>query len=123
MDKVLVIGGAGFIGSHTADALSDQGFDVTISDNHESSWLRDDQSMIIGDILNVEDVKNAVSGCRYVYHLLMSGLAPKGTDLESIKMSKSPQINRKYCERVVGGLTNIKPQIIFLENKMRRTQK
>ena len=67
MDKVLVIGGAGFIGSHTADALSDQGFDVAIFDNHESSWLRDDQTMIVGDILNVEDVKNAVSGCKYVY--------------------------------------------------------
>lgn len=49
---------------------------------------------------------------KYVYHLLMSGLAPKGADLESIKMTKNPRINRKYCERVVGGLTNIKPQII-----------
>ena len=49
---------------------------------------------------------------KYVFHLLLSGVAPKGTDLESIKMTKNPDANRKYCERVVGGLVNIKPQIV-----------
>jgi hypothetical protein len=49
---------------------------------------------------------------KYVYHLLLSGVAPKDTDLESIKMTKSPRINKKYCERVVGGLVNLKPKII-----------
>lgn len=33
MNKVLVIGGAGFIGSHTADALTRDGCDVRIADN------------------------------------------------------------------------------------------
>jgi len=61
---------------------------------------------------------------KYVYHLLLSGVAPKGTDLESIKMTKSPEINEKYCERVVGGLVNIKPQIIirFVEDKLTRLE-
>ena len=31
--KALVIGGAGFIGSHTVDALIQKGFDVRILDN------------------------------------------------------------------------------------------
>ena len=30
MEKVVVIGGSGFIGSHTADSLSDAGYKVTI---------------------------------------------------------------------------------------------
>ena len=30
MDKVVVIGGSGFMGSHTADELSNRGFEVTI---------------------------------------------------------------------------------------------
>ena len=30
MEKVVVIGGSGFIGSHTADCLSDKGYEVTI---------------------------------------------------------------------------------------------
>jgi len=48
---------------------------------------------------------------RYVYHLLLSGVAPKGADIESVKMTKNPDVSRKYCEKVVGGLVNIKPDI------------
>jgi hypothetical protein len=47
----------------------------------------------------------------YVYHLLLSGEAPKGTSIESIKMAKSPLVNGKYCSRVVGGLLNTRPEI------------
>lgn len=68
MDKVVVIGGSGFIGSHTADVLSKKGFQVVIFDCTESPWLRDDQEMIIGDILDADQVRNAVSGSKYVYH-------------------------------------------------------
>lgn len=48
---------------------------------------------------------------KYVYHLLLSGVAPLGTDLESIKMTKNPDVTMSYCRRVVGGLKNIKPQV------------
>ena len=48
----------------------------------------------------------------YVYYLLLSGVAPKGTDLESVKMSKNPRVNKKYYTRVVGGLVNVKPQAV-----------
>ena len=43
MNKVLVIGGSGFMGSHIVDFLSDNGYVVTILDKVKSSWLRDDQ--------------------------------------------------------------------------------
>ena len=39
MDKVVVIGGAGFLGSHTADELTRRGYRVTIFDQIESPWL------------------------------------------------------------------------------------
>ena len=58
----------------------------------------------------------------YVFHLLMNGMAPKGTDLESIKMTKNPVTSKKYCERVVGGLLNIRPKIVVRlleDNKIR----
>lgn len=48
----------------------------------------------------------------FVLHLLLSGVAERGVDLESIKMTKSPTTALKYCERVVGGLVNNKPQAI-----------
>mgnify|MGYP003148786358 FL=1 len=38
-------------------------------------------------------------------------MAPKGTDLESIKMTKNPNVNYKYCRRIVGGFKNIKPEV------------
>ncbi len=49
---------------------------------------------------------------KHVYRPLLSGVAPNGTDLESIKMSKNPNSQKKYYERVVGGLVNTFPQII-----------
>ena len=49
---------------------------------------------------------------KFVHHLLLSGVAPKGTDLESIKMTKSPKVSGEYCERVVGGLVNLNPEVI-----------
>ena len=39
-------------------------------------------------------------------------MAEKGADLESIKMTKNPKTSKKYCERVVGGLKNVKPLLI-----------
>lgn len=76
MDKVVVIGGAGFMGSHTADMLSDCGFKVTIFDNQPSSWLRDDQNMVVGDILDRDTVNTVVSGAKYLYHF--AGIADIG---------------------------------------------
>src|SRR5687768_17451347 len=69
MSTALVTGGAGFLGSHIADELSRRGFRVTILDRHPSPWLRDDQTMVIGDILDVEDVRRAMLGAEYVFHL------------------------------------------------------
>jgi len=76
MDKIVVIGGAGFMGSHTADALSQQGYNVTIFDNKTSPWLRNDQEMVIGDILDREAVNHVVQGAKVVYHY--AGIADIG---------------------------------------------
>ena len=61
---------------------------------------------------------------KYVYLLLLNGVAEKGSDLESIKMTKNPTVSKKYCERVVGGLVNLKPQIILKleEDKLTRLE-
>ena len=76
MDKVVVIGGAGFMGSHTADFLSGRGFKVTIFDNQPSSYLRADQEMVVGDILDPDTVNAVVSGAKYLYHF--AGIADIG---------------------------------------------
>jgi UDP-glucose 4-epimerase len=63
-----VIGGAGFLGSHVADALSDAGYQVRIFDRLRSQWLRPNQQMIVGDILDAEAVHAAVIGAEVVYN-------------------------------------------------------
>ena len=71
--KVVVTGGAGFLGSHVADALTVKGYDVTIFDTHESKFINEKQKMVIGDILDHKQIEKAVKGCQYVFHF--AGLA------------------------------------------------
>ena len=66
--KVVVFGGSGFLGSHVADALTKAGYDVRIFDLEESRFIHDNQEMIIGDILDLPAVSNAIKGCDYVYN-------------------------------------------------------
>lgn len=65
----VVFGGSGFLGSHIADALSDSGYRVRIFDKVKSPYLRSGQEMILGDILNLDQVKDAVTDTDVLYHL------------------------------------------------------
>lgn len=69
MKTALVTGGAGFLGSHIADELSRRGFRVKILDRRPSTWPLQDQTMIEGDILDVNDVDRALAGADCVFHL------------------------------------------------------
>ena len=60
--KITVFGGSGFLGSHICDKLSEAGHAVTIVDLHPSPWLRPDQTMLAGNILDEETVNRAVAG-------------------------------------------------------------
>lgn len=75
-ERVLVIGGSGFMGSHTADELSKRGFAVAIFDRTASPWLHDDQVMIIGDFMDTNTLQAAMNGAVIVYHF--AGVADIG---------------------------------------------
>lgn len=66
--RAVIFGGSGFIGSHTADVLSEKGHDVTIFDTRESSYMRPDQHMLVGSILDKGDVEKAVKSSDIVYN-------------------------------------------------------
>jgi len=68
MKKAIVIGGSGFIGSHVADHLSESGYQVTIYDQTKSKWLRTDQNMVIGDVLDEEKLNYTIKGSEVVYN-------------------------------------------------------
>jgi UDP-glucose 4-epimerase len=74
--NVTVFGGSGFLGSHVCDKLSDAGHQVRIFDMRPSPWLRPDQDMIIGDILDEAAVEAAVAGSQIVYNF--AGIADIG---------------------------------------------
>jgi UDP-glucose 4-epimerase len=66
--RVLVTGGAGFIGSHVVDRLASAGHVPRILDTRPSPW-HDDVETVIGDVRRVEDVRRALRGCDAVCHL------------------------------------------------------
>ncbi|MBX9681268.1 MAG: NAD-dependent epimerase/dehydratase family protein [Gemmataceae bacterium] len=75
MDKCLVTGGAGFIGSHLVDGLLAEGFAVRVLDDLSSGKLenlahvKDRIEFQQGDIVSREDVRKAVEGCSFIFHL------------------------------------------------------
>jgi len=75
--RVLVTGGAGFIGSHLVDKLMELGHSVRVLDDLSAGsldnierWLNHENfEFIKGDMRNPEVVKEAVNGVDVVFHL------------------------------------------------------
>lgn len=66
--KIVVFGGSGFLGSHVADVLSEEGHNVMIFDLKPSAYLREDQAMVVGDILDSKAVERVAEGAEVVYN-------------------------------------------------------
>jgi UDP-glucose 4-epimerase len=68
--KVLVTGGAGFIGSHVVDALIAAGHEPRIFDVIPSRWHDPAEfDTFIGDLTDADAVKHAARGCDAIAHL------------------------------------------------------
>lgn len=74
--RVLITGGAGFVGSHTADALLHAGHEVRIFDNLTSqvhqggvnSYIPRDAEFILGDVRNLSQMGKAVKDADVILH-------------------------------------------------------
>ena len=66
--KVLVTGSSGFIGSHVADSLEEEGYNVVLFDSVPSKYKSKTQQEFIGNILNPDDIETAMKGCEIIYH-------------------------------------------------------
>ena len=67
--RVLVTGGAGFIGSHVVDRLLLAGYEPCIFDLVGSRYHAANVEQLIGDVLDITAVGAAVRGCDAVVHL------------------------------------------------------
>ena len=72
MNKVVVTGGAGFIGSHIVDKLVSDGFSVLVVDNlstGEKANVNKNATLHVVDIREYEKLQEVISGADYVFHL------------------------------------------------------
>ena len=103
--KALITGGAGFIGSHLADALLDRGDQVILLDDLSTGRLaniehlldRPDVEFVLGSILNADLVDHVVSRADAVFHLA----AAVGVNLIVEKPLESLMTNIRGTETVV----------------------
>jgi UDP-glucose 4-epimerase len=84
MRKVLITGGAGFIGSNLADRLVADGLDVTVYDNF-STGRREfvsglDARVVEADVLDTAALEGALAGCDTVFHLAANADVRHGLD-------------------------------------------
>ncbi len=104
MKRVLVTGGAGFIGSNLTDALIANGFEVIVLDNF-STGKRENLAhltansrftLIEGDIRNMDDCRKAVENVSAVFHEAALGSVPRSI--------KTPELTTAVN---VGGFVNM----------------
>jgi nucleoside-diphosphate-sugar epimerase len=84
--KVLVTGGAGFIGSNLADALSEQGARVVVLDNLITGFrenleeIKGDFEFIEGDLNDEDKLEKALEGIEIVFHQAALPSVPRSVD-------------------------------------------
>jgi len=101
MAKVLVTGGAGFIGSHLVEALVKAKHDVVVLDDfstgHESNLasVKGKIRLIKGDICDAVELKKAVSGQEFVFHLAAIASVPYSVEypLETNEVNATGTLN------------------------------
>lgn len=86
-DKVLVTGGAGFIGSNLCEYLLDHNYKVVCLDNFATGKIEnllpllnqypETFKLLVGDIRNLSDCQQAVEGVDYVLHEAALGSVPR----------------------------------------------
>jgi NAD dependent epimerase/dehydratase len=78
MNKIIITGATGFIGSHLSELCVEEGFEVVAFDHYNSNnhwgWLEDskyknDLQVILGDVRDYDSVSKAMKGCDAVFHL------------------------------------------------------
>jgi dTDP-L-rhamnose 4-epimerase len=120
MKKILITGGAGFIGSRLSNNLISKGYQIVVLDNlskqihgenpDESELylsIKDKVHFITGDVRNLEDWKQAIQDCDAVVHLA----AETGTGQSMYEVNKYVDVNINATSLFLDYLVNQKHTI------------
>ncbi len=115
--RILVTGGAGFIGSHTVDALLSKGHEVRVYDNLDPQvhgegagvpeYLNPGAEFVYGDVRNREDLKTALDGVEGIFHLA----AAVGVGQSMYEIQKYVEANTLGAAVLLDLLVNHKHQV------------
>lgn len=104
--KAVVFGGAGFLGSHVADCLTERGYAVTLFDQRQSPYLKEGQEMFIGSVLDEDAVKKVLRGADYIYHF--AGIAD--LDDATTQPIETIRLNIEGTSRILEAARHEKPK-------------
>ncbi len=115
--KILVTGGAGFIGSFLVDELVRQKYKVRIFDNLEDQvhqgkkpkYLNKKAEFIKGDVRNYSDLKKAVQGIDAIFHLA-----------SAVGVGQSNYEIKKYVDSNVLGTANLLDLLVNTKNQVKK---
>lgn len=98
--KCIVFGGGGFIGSNLCEELLTEGYEVTVFerqgfDRKNLKNIEHQLRIIEGDFCNIVDVKNAITGMNFVFHLISSTIPSVSMENQifDIETNLIPSIN------------------------------
>jgi UDP-glucose 4-epimerase len=97
MQRVLITGGAGFIGSTLADRLCSDGIEVVIYDNLSrgrrefiaDALARPGVELVVGDVLDGAALRRALDGCDTVFHFAANADVRHGFDQPTIDLEQN----------------------------------
>lgn len=122
---VLITGGAGFIGSHVADHLLEQGYRVRALDNLDPqvhgdsavlfpSYLSGEVETIRGDVRNPRDVAAALGGVEAVFHFASA----VGVGQSMYEIERYTDINNRGTAVLLEGLLRHRVRKLVVASSM-----
>ncbi|MEM3399508.1 MAG: SDR family NAD(P)-dependent oxidoreductase [Candidatus Micrarchaeia archaeon] len=115
--KILVTGGAGFIGSHIVDALVEEGHEVRILDSLEKqvhfgrkpAYINENAEFMLGDLRKSADIRRALEGIEAIFH-----------EASLVSVAQSMYDVAEYCNSNITATASLMEFLIAKEHEVKK---